>query len=59
LKVTNTDTAIGRYQIGQTPFSKEEKLSFFEDTTNGPTNNHNIATTKTSLRLWQLRLGRL
>jgi len=35
LKATNTDIAIGKYPIGETPFSKRKKFSFFEDNVNG------------------------
>jgi len=37
LKATNADIAIRKYPIGRTPFLKDEKLQFFEDTKNGPT----------------------
>jgi len=35
-KATNTDTAIGKYTIGKTPFFQEEDFSFFESSKNGP-----------------------
>jgi len=34
LEATNTDTAIGEYPIGQTPFFQEEDFSFFEGSKN-------------------------
>jgi len=37
LKATNIDIAIEKYLISRTPFLKEEKLQFFEDTKNGLT----------------------
>jgi len=30
LKATNTDIAVGKYLVAQTPFLQEEDLSFFE-----------------------------
>jgi len=54
LEATNTDIAIGKYPIGQTPFFQEEDLSFFESSKKWPRpHNHNIATTKSSHRLLQ------
>jgi len=51
--VTNTDKAIGKYPVGQSPSFKKENFHFFEDTKNGPIIT---ATTKTSHRiLRQLR----
>jgi len=35
-KAINTDIPIRKYLIGRTPFLKEENLSIFEDTKNGP-----------------------
>jgi len=34
---SNTDTDIGKYSIGQTPFFQEEDLSFCEVSKIGPT----------------------
>jgi len=36
LKASNTDIAIGKYSIGQTPIFKKKKSSYLEDTEYGP-----------------------